>query len=447
MGDDLLRVGLLGLGTVGGSVYRLLAGEDGPAGPSPGRWARVVRIAVREPGRDRPVSPPREILTADPLEVVDDPEVDVVVEAVGGLSPVLGLVARALRARKHVVTANKELMAHHGARLRELARAQEVGLRCEASVGGAIPILSSLEGPLATESVHQIIGVVNGTTNFVLSEMADRGLSLEEAVAAAERRGYAEADPERDLSGYDSACKMAIMAALAFGAPVDLKGVRFSGLEGIEADDLALARGWGYAVRLLGLARRIAGGAEILVAPHLVPSDHPLARVRGADNAIQIWGRSSGLLTLSGPGAGGPPTATAVVGDLAAIARGAGGFGGLPHAGAEALGTRQGECAFYLRVRAVDDPTLPGRLGEILTQHGVEPAGIVGREADGRRDWLVTTGPTGEDALRDAACIIEGLGAVRGPCTLLRFLPEDEEARPGVLGLRPARHPAGAEGS
>jgi homoserine dehydrogenase len=301
-----LGVGLLGCGVVGSAVARrLLAAHPG-----------LVRgIAVRDPAKARDVG--WDAWSADPFAVVDDPGVGVVVECIGGVRLARELVLRAIARGKDVVTANKELIAIDGPWLAAFAARTGATLHYEAAVGGAIPILHALETSLADETIGEIGGVVNGTTNFVLSQM-EAGEDYAAALAEAQRRGFAEADPRNDVDGHDAAHKLTILATLAFRAPVALEGVGRCGITAIGADDVATAREHGWRIKLVALARRTAGGVAASVAPMFVPRDHPFARPNGAENVVRLVGAGCGALEFFGLGAGGEASASSVVGDVVA---------------------------------------------------------------------------------------------------------------------------------
>ena len=283
----------------------------------------LVGIAVSDRDRDRPASIPGELFVTDGAALVVRPDVDVVVELIGGLQPAQQFIETALRAGKPVVTANKAVLAVSGAELAELADARGVDLLYEAAVAGAIPIVRALRESLAGEQIVRVMGIVNGTTNFILTRMEEDGVDFADALAEAQRLGLAERDPTADVEGHDAAAKAAILAALAFGSDVVDVDVHREGISGIRAVDVAYANRLGYSVKLLAVAELVDGGPELSVRVHpaMVPKDHPLASVRGAFNAVFVEGEVSGELMLYGRGAGGEPTASAVLGDLVDAAR------------------------------------------------------------------------------------------------------------------------------
>src|SRR5690606_15797598 len=304
-------IGILGGGIVGGSLAHKLLGERDNIQAKTGLDLKLVRVAVRDISKGRPF--PAEYVTDRPEDVVNDPEVGLVVELMGGMEPARSLVLAALEAGKPVVTANKQLVAAEGPALFERAAANGVSLLFEAAVGGGIPIIRPLAESLAGERLTSVMGIVNGTTNFILTEMTEKGLAYSDVLSEAQRLGYAEADPTADVSGADAAAKAVILAGLAFGVWVDLDRVYMEGIEHISSTDIAFAARLGYVVKLLGVAESTPDGVSVRVHPALVPDNHPLAAVRGAQNAVFVSGPALGELLFSGPGAGGDPTATAVL--------------------------------------------------------------------------------------------------------------------------------------
>ncbi len=312
-------IGILGGGVVGGSLAHKLLTERETITAKTGLDLVLVKVAVRDLDKPRPF--PEGYATDRAFDVVDDPDVKLVVELMGGMEPARALVMAALEAGKPVVTANKQLVASDGPALFERAADKGVSLLFEAAVGGGIPIIRPLSESLAGERLTSVMGIVNGTTNFILSEMSDNGASYAEVLAEAQALGYAEADPSADVSGADAAAKSAILAGLAFGVWVDVERVHCEGIESIESTDIEFAARLGYVVKLLGIAQATPEGVAVRVHPSLVPRDHPLAAIRGPQNAVFVEGPAVGELLFSGPGAGGTPTATAVLGDVITAAR------------------------------------------------------------------------------------------------------------------------------
>jgi homoserine dehydrogenase len=315
-----LRVGLLGCGNVGGALVRLLIDDAARISARTGLDLELAAVAVRSQSREREVPIPAGTLTTDAAAVVADPDVDVVVEVIGGIEPARTLILTALKSGKPVITANKELLANCGDELFEAASAAGVDLLFEAAVAGGIPLIRPLRESLAGERINRVMGIVNGTTNFILTRMSEQGASYHDALAEAQSLGYAERDPTADVEGYDAAAKAAILANVAFGARVVAGDVYREGISGITSSDISMAGRLGYTVKLLAVVEYTGNGAgdsvAVRVHPAMVPSTHPLAAVRDSFNAVFVEGGAVGDLMFLGRGAGGMPTASAVLGDL-----------------------------------------------------------------------------------------------------------------------------------
>lgn len=314
-------VGQIGCGTVGSGVVRILRENADLISRRVGCDIRVKRVAVRDFADPRYVELPDEALTTDAMEVIGDPEVEILVEVMGGIEPARTFILEAISRGKHVVCANKELMSTHGGELLQAAEARGVDLAYEAAVGGGIPILMPLKQCLAGNAVDRVLGIVNGTTNYILTRMSEEGLSFEEAVAKAQQLGFAEADPTYDVEGKDAAAKLAILASMAFNSRVTLDDVYAEGITGVTTADISFARELGYVIKLLAIAKDEEDGISVRVHPTMIPSRHPLASVRDENNAIFVSGDAVGELMFYGKGAGSLPAASAVVGDVIAIAR------------------------------------------------------------------------------------------------------------------------------
>lgn len=312
---ETIRVGLLGCGHVGTEVARRLLADGGFVGRGSDEHFELARVAVRHRSKRRPIDLPGEIITTDAISVVEDPSIDVIIELIGGIDLPHELIRRALAFGKSVITANKEVIALFGPDLATAAQVNRASLLFEGAVGGATPAVHVIKESLAGDRIHRITGVLNGTTNYVLERLG-QGDSLDGAIAKAQALGFAERDPSADLSGTDAACKLAILASLAFEHPVPLNAVHVRGIEDITTADLEAARRLGYVVKLLATAESFSGCLELRVEPTAVPEEDPIARVTGADNLVLIESELSGRLTIAGPGAGGRETASAVLGDL-----------------------------------------------------------------------------------------------------------------------------------
>jgi homoserine dehydrogenase len=327
-GDSAVRVGVLGAGVVGSQVVRLLVEQADELTARVGAKLELAAVAVRRPSRHPEI--PAGLLTTDAAAVVADPDIDVVVEVIGGIDPTKDLLLTALRRGAGVVTANKALLAEHGPLLYQAADAAGADLYFEAAVAGAIPLIRPLRESLAGDRILRIMGIVNGTTNFILSNMVDTGMGYHEALAEATRLGYAEADPTADVDGFDAAAKAAIMASIGFHTRVGASDVHREGIAGVSAADIAAAHEIGCTVKLLAICERVPGvdgnggrgdAVSVRVHPVMLPTSHPLAAVDGAYNAVYVEAEAAGRLMFYGPGAGGAPTASAVLGDLVAVAR------------------------------------------------------------------------------------------------------------------------------
>lgn len=371
------NIGIIGLGTVGIGVIKLL-GND--------RRFKIKLAAVRDTAKLRDVDLGGVRVTADPAEVVNDPEIEIVVEVAGGVEPFYELTRRAIEQGKHIVTANKELIAKHGGELFALANRHNVIIQFEAAVGGGIPLISTLQRGLQANEIHSVAGILNGTTNFILTEMEARGQSFTDALAEAQARGFAEADPTNDVKGFDVAYKISILATLAFGRYVEPGSVFRQGITRISDTDIKTAREFGYRIKMIGLARRHGDKLDLRAHPMLVPIGHLLASVAGANNAIFISGSAVGDVMLVGQGAGQMPTASAVVGDVINIASAlqlpdfAPYFH--PAIGAKELQTgsiEDGESAFYIRLETADTPGVIGNIGQALGAHHVSLHSLVQR--------------------------------------------------------------------
>jgi homoserine dehydrogenase len=313
---DVVRVGVLGCGNVGAALVQLIAAQADSIAARTGLHLQVTRVAVRNLARDRDVHLADGVLTRDARAVVDDPDIDVVVEVIGGIEPARELILAALEGKKPVVTANKELLANIGTELYAAADASGVDLLFEAAVGGGIPLIRPLRESLRGEPIRRVMGIVNGTTNYILTKMTEDGASYADALAEAQSLGFAERDPTADVEGFDAGAKAAIIATIAFGARVVAGDVYHEGISAITAADITVAARLGYVIKLLAICERVDGEIAVRVHPAMVPASHPLASVRDSYNAVFVEGGAVGSLMFYGRGAGGMPTASAVLGDL-----------------------------------------------------------------------------------------------------------------------------------
>lgn len=424
-----LRIGLLGLGTVGAQVAARLLERREVLRRRAGVDLELVRVLVRDPAKPRAVTLPQELLTTDPDAVLDDPSIDVVVEVAGGDEPAHGYLERALRGRKHVVTANKLVMARHGPELLELAGEMNVDVYFEAAVGGGIPLISTFRVDLLANDIERITAVINGTTNYVLGRMATSGLTLDQAVLEAQSAGYAEADPTDDIEGFDATYKLAIMASIGFGARVRPDQVYREGIGAVDPVDFPYARELGYEVKLLAYARRAEDGRiEARVHPVLVPHGHPLAQVDGPSNAVYVEGDLVGQVLLQGQGAGGRPTASSVVGDIIDLARSIhrqvqrrAAFEFDPSV--KVVPMDEVRTRAYFRYLLADRPGVLAKVFRIYGEEGVSVAGAIQKESDGSAaEFVVTTHSAPDAALRRTRLRTAELSDVLAVKSFLRVL-------------------------
>lgn len=420
-----VRVALLGCGTVGSAVVRLLHAQSADLAARVGAPLELAGIAVRRPQLARDLPVPADLLTTEAEALVVDPDVDVVVEVVGGLEPARSLLLAALGEGKSVVTANKALLAEDGAALHKAARASGADLYFEAAVAGAIPLLRPLQESLAGDRVGRVLGIVNGTTNFILTRMDETGVGFSEALEEATRLGYAEADPSADVEGFDAAAKAAILAGLAFHTPVTAGDVHREGIVEVTAADLASARDIGCTVKLLAICERTPDDAVcVRVHPAMVPRTHPLASVREAFNAVFVQAEAAGPLMFYGQGAGGEPTASAVLGDLVAVARnrrsGARGPGESSYADLRIAGIGEALTSYHVRLDVADRAGVLAAVATAFARHDVSIE-TVRQEGHGADATLVLVTHAAPDAALAATITdLRGLDSVRAVASVLR---------------------------
>lgn len=424
-----LNIGLIGLGTVGAQVASRLLDWGPTLERRAGIPVRLCRVLVRDPAKARPANVPPGLLTTDPDELLGDPDIHVVVEVAGGEDPVHGYLERALEAGKHVVTANKMVMARHGPALLELAGRRNVDVYFEAAVGGGIPLISTFKVDLQANEIQRVAAIINGTTNYVLGRMARDGMTLAAAVAEAQAAGYAEADPTDDVEGHDAVAKLSIMASIGFGVRVSPAMIYREGIRGIEPVDFRYAAELGYEIKLLAQAARTPEGLELRVHPAMVPAGHPLALVEGAHNAVFIEGDLVGEVLLLGQGAGGRPTASAVVGDLidlaASVRRGVQrratvSFDAeIPMVPMDRVSTRA-----YFRCRVADRPGVLAAIFSVFGEEMVSISSAIQKEAfeeEGAAEFVVTTHPATDAALRRTRDRLQRLDVVADLSSFLRI--------------------------
>jgi homoserine dehydrogenase len=431
-----LKVGLAGLGTVGASVVRLVEQQRAALALRCGRPIEIAAVSARSRGKNRGIDLKGVRWVTDPVKLASDPVIDVFVELIGGEgNPARAAVAAALKAGKSVVTANKALLAGHGVALAELAEKQGVTLNFEAAVGGAIPIIKTLREGLAGNAIARVYGILNGTCNYILTRMEQEKLTFDACLKEAQRLGYAEADPSFDVDGHDTAQKLAILASLTFGTRVDPKSIYVEGISSIAPADLEAADELGYRVKLLGVAVKTDQGIEQRVHPTMVRKDSAIAQVMGVTNAVTVDAEGIAPITLVGPGAGGMATASAVVSDIADIARGvrAAPFG-RPAARlttSKKAPMQRHEGGYYIRLLAVDKPgtaaTIARRMAqqhismESIVQRHREPAAAVAGKTGGAVPVILITYATAEDAVRKALAAVKRDKVISGEPQLIRI--------------------------
>jgi homoserine dehydrogenase len=403
---ETFRVGLLGHGTVGSAFAKLLEQRADAVAATTGLKPELAGVLTRSRG--------------DFERLLEDS--DLIVELIGGIEPARDYVLRAMRAGKHVVSANKQLLSQHGEELWACAREHGVQLRFEGAVAGVVPVIRVLQESLAAAHVERIHGIVNGTTNYILSEMARTGVSYEQALAQAQELGYAEADPTDDVTGRDAAAKMAILARLAFSTPVHLDQVVYEGIEHITGDDMAYAQDLGLGLKLIGTAERVDGGISVRVHPAFLYGEHPLASVNGPFNAVTVESEAITEITMSGPGAGGPQTASAVLGDVvSAMIPPA----STPETTAELTLVGDVHSAFYLYMEVADRPGVLAQIAEILGMQGASIKSVVQRGLGDNARLVMVLHPLLESRFYAAVRLIGQLDFMRAPPRAIRVIDEE----------------------
>ena len=428
MADGSLNVGLIGLGTVGSRVAERMLTWQPQLARRAGVELCLRRVLVRDLAKPRSVEVARDLLTDEPDVLLDDPSIEVLVEVAGGDQPMHSYLERAIRAGKHVVTANKVVMANHGPELLNLAAEKNVDVYFEAAVGGGIPLISTFRTDLQANRIERVSAVINGTTNYVLGRMAAEGLPLEDAVREAQAAGYAEADPTDDVGGFDATYKLAILGSIAYEIHVHPRDIYREGIDGIDPVDFRYARELGYAIKLIAHTQRHPGRIEARVHPAMVPLEHPLAQVEGANNAVFVEGDLVGQVLLVGQGAGGRPTASAVVGDLIDLARSI--RRGVQSRPSFSFDDRIGVIPMgevvtraYYRIRVDDRAGVLAAIGQVFAEEGVSISSFIQKDAsiqDKTAEIVITTHPTADAHLQKAREGIAGLQPVHEVSSFLR---------------------------
>lgn len=429
---ESIKVGLLGLGVVGGGTWKVLARNAGEISRRAGRNIEVTRVAVRDIAKARALLGDAVELGTDSFAVVRDSSIDIVVELIGGDTLARELVLEAIAHGKHVVTANKALLAKHGTEIFAAASAKGVMVAFEAAVAGGIPIIKAIREGLTANRIEWVAGIINGTTNFILSEMRSRGLPFATVLAEAQKLGYAEADPTFDIEGVDAAHKLTLLASLAFGIPVQFDKAHIEGISSLASEDIKLAERLGYRIKLLGITKRRPNGIELRVHPALVPSASLLANVEGAMNAVLVRGDAVGQTLYYGKGAGEEPTASAVVADLVDVTRlhTADPEHRVPHLAFQPdamsdipiLSIEDVVTSYYLRMTVADQPGVLADIARVLADAGISIGSMIQQpsDADGSADLIFLTHQALERNINIAIARIEALKFIRSSVTRLR---------------------------
>ncbi|RZI56407.1 MAG: homoserine dehydrogenase [Rubrivivax sp.] len=428
-----IKVGLLGIGTVGSGTFQVLRRNQEEIRGRAGRGIEIAMVADLDVERARSIVGDACTVVSDAREVIANPEIDIVVELIGGYGIARTLVLDAIKAGKHVVTANKALLAVHGSEIFAAAREQGVMVAFEAAVAGGIPIIKALREGLTANRIEWIAGIINGTTNFILSEMRSKGLDFATVLKEAQRLGYAEADPTFDIEGVDAAHKATIMSAIAFGIPVQFEQAHVEGITALQATDIKYAEQLGYRIKLLGIARRRDQGIELRVHPTLIPAGRLIANVEGAMNAVLVQADAVGTTLYYGKGAGAEPTASAVIADLVDITRLATADPDhrVPHLAFQPdamndtpiLPMAQVQTAFYLRLRVADQAGVLSSITTILAEHEISIDAVLQRESaegESQTDLIILTHDTQEGRMSEALAKMQALTTVLAPIVKLR---------------------------
>ena len=436
-----IKVGLLGIGTVGSGVYNVLNRNQSVIKARAGRGIEIAVVADRDVERARSLVDASTEVVADAFELVQRPDIDIVIELIGGYTVAKDLVMQAIENGKHVVTANKALLAVHGTEIFAAAQRKGVMVAFEAAVAGGIPIIKALREGLTANRIEWIAGIINGTTNFILSEMRDKGLDFDVVLKEAQRLGYAEADPTFDIEGVDAAHKATLMSAIAFGIPVQFDKAHVEGITQLSAADIKYAEQLGYRIKLLGITKRAEKGIELRVHPSLVPSKRLIANVEGAMNAVVVQGDAVGTTLYYGKGAGSEPTASAVIADLVDITRlhTVDPLNRVPHLAFQphtldqamnelpVLPMSEVVTSYYLRLRVADQAGVLAKVTGILANAGISIDAVLQREADEvggegstQTDLIILTHDTREGTMNDAIAQMQQLPTVLAPITRIR---------------------------
>lgn len=434
--EKTISIGLMGLGVVGSGVLRIIREKARVLAMETDRHLRVKKILVRDREKARGVDVEPALLTCDPSDILDDPSIHIVIELIGGVEPAYTYAKRAILAGKHLVTGNKDVMANHGPELLRLANEQNVDVYFEASVGGGIPLIGSFRSDLVANEIHEIYAIINGTTNYILTRMSREGAALADVLAEAQRLGFAEADPTKDVEGIDAAYKLAILTSLAFRTQVDPTTIYHEGIMQLEPADFRYAQDLGYVIKLLALARQDNSRYEAAVHPALVPQSAPLASVDGVYNAVYVVGDLVGNVMFYGRGAGSEPTASAIVADVIDVAHNiiSGVTNRIPYSIDACKSLKpldEIETRFYFRLWAADRPGVLAKIATVCGTHSISIASVIQKEADPvnkTAELVFTTHHAYERAMRVAVQDIAALDVVTRVAGFLRIVDVGESA-------------------
>ena len=425
-------VGLLGCGNVGAGVAKMLLEDQDYISQKMGWPLTLTKIAVRDVSAPRPFNPPAEFLTTDPYEIVGNPAIQVVAELIGGIEPARTLVMKAIQSGQHVVTANKALLALHGREIFEAAAAHKVEVMFEAAVAGAIPVIRTLKESLSANRINHLFGILNGTTNYILTRMSREGLDFQTALGAAQRAGYAEADPTFDIEGFDAAHKLIILSALAYGTLPSLDDIHVEGISRLTPEDITFAAELGYVIKLLAMASRDPDGRlELRLHPAMLPADNLLAEINGAMNAVLISGHACGDILLTGAGAGMMPTASSVMADMVELARAdrSRSCQRVPSLGWCRLSDERPKpmaevrSSYYLRFTVADLPGVLAAIAGIFARHNISLAQVIQKraaEGESAVPLVMLTHQAVEKDLTQALQEVEGQDSILAPTMLIR---------------------------
>ena len=432
-----IQVGLLGMGTVGSGTFNVLRRNQEEIQRRAGRGIEITMVADLDVAKAQSLAGPQVKVVSDARQIIANPDIDIVVELIGGYGIAKSLVLEAIAAGKHVVTANKALLAVHGTEIFAVAHAKGVMVAFEAAVAGGIPIIKALREGLTANSIQWVAGIINGTTNFILSEMRDKGLDFDVVLKEAQRLGYAETDPTFDIEGVDAAHKATLMSALAFGIPVQFDKAYIEGITKLGAADIKYAEQLGYRIKLLGITKRTDAGVELRVHPSLVPTQRLIANVEGAMNAVMVQGDAVGTTLYYGKGAGSEPTASAVIADLVDITRlhTADPLNRVPHlafqpdamSSLKILPMADVVTSYYLRLRVADEAGVLAKVTGLLAEANISIDAVLQREADqvsqageNQTDVIILTHDTREGKMNDVLAQMQALPTVMAPITKIR---------------------------